>query len=97
MAVQCSRESEPLHDWEEVMGKELELKSATKNAKRLSAVRLNYDFVAFGVNSSQLSESMACMHLEWNGDHIRVTHDSFPGQEKWILPGGVKELTWKAE
>ncbi len=80
------------------MSKELELKSGTsKQERKLSAVRLAYDFIAFGINSSQLSDQMQGLHIRWNGSVVVVTSESFPGQEKWILPGGIKELTWKAE
>ncbi len=80
------------------MSKELELKSATKSStRRIASVRLNYDFIAWGINSSQLSEQMNGLKLTWNGDQLVVTHSASPGQEKWVFPGGIKELTWKSE
>ncbi len=82
------------------MSKELDLKSELKTkrpALRLASVRLNYDFIAWGINSSQLSEQMSGLKLAWNGEQVVVTHESAPGQEKWVFPGGVKEMTWKAE
>ncbi len=81
------------------MSKELELKSGTVkvSSKRIAGVRLNYDFIAWGINTSQLSEQMNGLKLVWNGDQLVVSHSAFPGQEKWVFPGGIKEMTWKAE
>lgn len=79
---------------------ELELKSGTKKAQatqRLVAVRLSYDFIAFGINCATLSDSMKGLHLRWDGYRIIVTHDEFPGQSKWIFPAACKEVTWKDE
>lgn len=78
---------------------ELKLKSETAKQlnRKVSMVRLAYDFIAWGINSSQLSDQMAGLHLSWNGEAIVVTHDAFPGLEKWVFPGGCKEVTWKAE
>lgn len=81
------------------MSKELILKSETAKRpdRKVAMVRLGYDFVAWGINSSQLSEQMQSLHLSWNGDVLVVTHDGFPGLEKWVFPGAIRELTWKAE
>ncbi len=77
---------------------ELNVKSGTaKQDRKLSAVRLAYDFIAFGINSSQLSDQMQGLHIRWSGIAVVVTHDTFPSQEKWVLPAGIRELTWKAE
>ncbi len=77
---------------------ELNLKSETKShLGRLSGVRLSFDFIAFGVNAASLSDTMAGLHLSWNGHVVVVTHDAFPGQTKWIFPAGCREVTWKKE
>ncbi len=82
------------------MSKELALKSELKPEKvtrKLERVRTTYDCIFWGINTSQVTAGMAGIHLEWTGDYVRVTSDYFPGEEKWILPGGIKELSWKAE
>lgn len=68
-----------------------------KEVKRLASVRLNYDFVAYGVNTSQLSENMVTLKLAYEGGKVIVTSPSRPGEEKHILAAGIKELTFKTE
>ncbi len=68
---------------------------APKTKRVLTAVRTAYNVQFFGINTTQISATMSCLHLEWTGEHVKVTHDGFPGEEKWILPGGICEMTWK--
>ena len=80
------------------MSEELKLKTGTpKQGPKLVSVKTNYDCQFFGINTSQVSANMAGIHIAWTGEHVTVRHESFPGMEKWILPGGIKEMTWKDE
>lgn len=78
------------------MSKDLVLKSGTAaKGPELVSVRTLRDVQFFGLHGSQLSASMAGLHIHWNGDVVVVTHDSFPGQVKWLMPGGIEHLTFK--
>ena len=77
---------------------ELKLKSETKQKPmRPSLVRMHEDVQFFGINGKQLSEGMSGIRLEWNGDVVVVTCDSFPGQSKWLFPSGIQYLGWKTD
>lgn len=75
---------------------DMKLKGGTAaKAQELVSVRTLQDVQFFGINGRQLSASMQGLHMSWNGDVVVVTHDSFPGQTKWLLPGGIEHLTFK--
>ncbi len=97
MALQRPRQSKPVPVENQVSELNLKSGTASKTTKRLVGVRLSYDFIAFGVNAASLSESMAGLHLAWDGYRVVVTHDAYPGQSKWVFPAGCKEVTWKDE
>jgi hypothetical protein len=83
VAVLSTRESEPVLDGNETM-----------KEHTLTSVRLSYTFIAFGINSTQLSSSMNGLGLEWRDGHLVVTSTSYPKQEKHIFPTGICEVTW---
>lgn len=63
-------------------------------AQILKSVRLNYTFIGFGINSTQLSSSMDGIILGFKEGCISVRSKYFEGQEKVILPPGVCEITF---
>lgn len=83
MAVLSARESEPVSSRSE------EVKQV------LTAVRLNYPFIAFGINSSQLSNTMAGISIRYQDGCVLVRHSGFKNKEKRILPPGICELTFE--
>ena len=75
---------------------DMKLKAGTApKGPELISVRTTRDVQFFGVHGSQLSASMQGLHMSWNGDVVVVTHDSFPGQTKWLMPGGIEHLTFR--
>ncbi len=78
---------------------ELNLKSGTKKpARRMAMIRTLRDMQFFGVNASQLTPGMAGgLRLEWNGEVVIVTHDSYPGEERWVFPAGISDCKWVDE
>ncbi len=68
-----------------------------KKTRVLDSVRLLEDARFFGINSAQVARSMAGIHLEWNGDVVVVTHDSYPGQSKWVFPANISTISWVDE
>lgn len=95
MAVLSTRETEPLPPEDEVS--ELKLKSGTGGMPpRLTMVKTTKDMQFFGVNGSQLSETMPGLKLRWdiNGGFVRVFHDNWPNEERWIFPANISHLAW---
>ena len=62
---------------------------------KVKSVRLNYTFIAYGINSTQLAATMSGLTLEWTGEVLVVKRDSFKGEEKWVFPTGICEITWQ--
>lgn len=65
--------------------------------KQIVTVKLLEGIQFFNVAGTQLSANMPGIHLHWNGEVVVVTHDSWPGQEKWVFPGGISYIGWLNE
>jgi hypothetical protein len=51
----------------------------------------------FNISSDRLSKSMKGLNLRWDGERMVVTHEDYPKEEKWILPGGIAVIGWEVE
>ena len=76
---------------------ELQLKKPVRKTKKLVGVRTLNDVVFFGLNGTQLSSGMPGIRLEWDGAAVIVTSESFPSEERWILPANIATMTWREE
>ncbi len=72
-------------------------KETLKTKRRVVGVVTTRPVNFFNISSDKLSETMRGLKLRWDGDKIVVTHADYPGQEKWLLPGGIAVVSWEAE
>lgn len=95
MAVLSPRENQPIPT--ESQMSELKLKSGAVKSRKLEMVRMAQNVQMFGINGSQVSSSMQGLSLDWDADAgvVVVKSDSFPSEERWLLPAGIVEMKWR--
>jgi len=60
-------------------------------------VKTNEPVQFFGVSGTQISSTMAGLHLEWNGEVVVATSDDHPGKEKWIFPATIAFIGFRRD